>query len=175
MPPPPACPVTPDIGGTLEEIMEPRCVAGDLAVVIKADHPSNIGHIVRVLAPHDGKGDLVFHNAGTVWLVESFRAMTWAIGKKRIRRKRGPVPDSLLKPIRGSHIHHVEAHQHLPSSDKAAEHRQIDSLQEEPEYTGMDDPRWMAKAQQRIDEFLEQGLRERIGFVTPQKRRGPHP
>ncbi|NEX60630.1 hypothetical protein [Noviherbaspirillum galbum] len=82
--------------------MKPRCRAGDLAVVINAHHPSNVGHIVKVLAPDNGKGDLVFRNVGVVWLVESVRPMTWSIGSRRIRRKCGPVPDTRLKPIRGN-------------------------------------------------------------------------
>lgn len=82
--------------------MESRCRAGDLAVVIRAHYSCNLGRIVRVLAPHDGMGDRVFHNAGVVWLVECAQPMTWSIGKKRFRRKRGPAPDSCLKPIRGT-------------------------------------------------------------------------
>lgn len=81
--------------------MKPRCVAGDLAVVVHAHHRTNLGRIVKVLAPHDGRGDLIFRDAGFIWLVESSQPMTWSIGKKRFRRKRGPAPDSYLKPIRG--------------------------------------------------------------------------
>lgn len=81
--------------------MKPRCRAGDLAVVVDATHRCNLGRIVRVLKKHDGTGDLVFRDAGFIWFVESAQRMTWSIGKKRIRRKRGPVPDLYLKPLRG--------------------------------------------------------------------------
>jgi hypothetical protein len=84
--------------------MNPRCRAGDLAVVVDAYYRSNLGRIVKVLAPHDGQGDLVFRGVGAVWLVKSPQTMTWTIGSRRIRRKRGPVPDAYLKPIRGTSI-----------------------------------------------------------------------
>lgn len=83
-------------------MVQTRCRAGDLAVVIDAVNASNVGLIVKVLALHDGKGDLFFgKEAGPVWLVESTQYMTWRIGKKRYRRKCGPVQDMLLQPIRG--------------------------------------------------------------------------
>lgn len=84
--------------------MNPRCRAGDLCVVIDATHRCNLGRIVRIIEKHDGTGDLVFRNVGVVWQVESAQRMTWSIGKKRIRRRRGPVPDSYLKPIRGNPV-----------------------------------------------------------------------
>ncbi|MDQ9168996.1 hypothetical protein Q8A64_01095 [Oxalobacteraceae bacterium R-40] len=94
--------------------MEPRCRAGDLAIVIVAHNRSNVGRIVKVLAQHDGKGDLFFHDHALVWVVEAPQPMTWSIGKRRIRRKRGPIPDSYLKPIRGNPIRRdVAAHQSL--------------------------------------------------------------
>lgn len=44
-----------------------RCRVGDLAVVISADIPSNLGRIVKVLARHDGCGLLRFKRNGMVW------------------------------------------------------------------------------------------------------------
>ncbi|WP_274387224.1 hypothetical protein [Noviherbaspirillum aridicola] len=32
-----------------------------------------------------------------------------------------------------------------------------------PDYTGMDDPRWMKKTQEMIDEYFERLLREKPG------------
>ena len=78
-----------------------KCRAGDLAVVIDAYYRSNLGRIVRVIAPHDGSGDLVFTNVGPVWLVDCAQRMTWSVKGKRYRRTIGPVPDSRLQPIRG--------------------------------------------------------------------------
>ena len=78
-----------------------KCRVGDLAVVIDAYYRSNLGRIVRVIAPHDGSGDLVFTNVGQVWLVDCAQHMTWSVKKKIYRRTSGPVPDSRLQPIRG--------------------------------------------------------------------------
>jgi hypothetical protein len=78
-----------------------RCSVGDLAVVVSANHQCNLGLIVKVIAVHDGKGDLVYGaGAGPVWLVESAQPMTWNVKSRRFRRKRGPVPDCQLEPIR---------------------------------------------------------------------------
>ncbi|HEY0844272.1 MAG TPA: hypothetical protein VGE12_02835 [Noviherbaspirillum sp.] len=89
--------------------MDTRCRAGDLAVVVQAFHRGNVGRIVEVVGPHDGTGDLVFRDAGVVWLVKCAHPMVWTVGNKRFRRKFGPVPDVMLKPIRG-----------LPSADESA-------------------------------------------------------
>ncbi len=78
-----------------------RCRVGDLAVVIRANLPSNLGNIVRIVAPCDGRGDIVFTKEGPVWIVECQRRMTWELRGKRYRRKKGPVPDNRLQPIRG--------------------------------------------------------------------------
>jgi hypothetical protein len=78
-----------------------RCKVGDLAVVVNAECRCNLGHIVQVVAPHDGTGILRFLNEGQVWIVASRRPMTWYLRGKRYRRKIGPVPDNRLQPIRG--------------------------------------------------------------------------
>ena len=79
-----------------------RCRVGDLAVVIRANLPSNLGNIVRIVAPCNGSGDIVFTKDGPVWIVECQRRMTWELRGKRYRRKKGPVPDNRLQPIRGA-------------------------------------------------------------------------
>jgi hypothetical protein len=121
------------IEGLEEIIMETRCRAGDLAVVIHAHYPSNIGRIVRVISPQDSKGDLVFLNAGAVWLTESSQPMTWSVGKRRIRRKRGPIPDTYLQPIRGNPVI-----QQCPIFRSKQE--QASQFQNEPAHTEIDDP-----------------------------------
>ena len=78
-----------------------KCRVGDLALVIEAQHSCNLGKIVRVIKPHDGSGDIVFWDTEDVWLIESVLPLTWTVGKKRYRRKRGPAPDAQLQPIRG--------------------------------------------------------------------------
>ena len=81
--------------------MNLRCRPGDLAVVINARLPSNLGRIVRVVAQHDGTGDLAYPPTVATWLVTSPCPMYWVIDGKRFRRKKGPVPDAQLQPIRG--------------------------------------------------------------------------
>lgn len=78
-----------------------RCKPGDLAVVVNAQFRSNVGNIVRVIAPDHGAGFVQFVGEGRVWLVECHRPMTWATYGKRYRRRTGPVPDNRLQPIRG--------------------------------------------------------------------------
>jgi len=77
------------------------CRVGDLAVAISAQLRGNLGRIVRIVGPYDGKGICVFTNQGQVWTVKCDQPMTWQVGKKRFRRKSGPVPDNRLQPIRG--------------------------------------------------------------------------
>ena len=77
-----------------------KCRVGDLAVVIAAHHRSNLGRIVRILAQHDGSGNISFTRVGHVWLVDAPHSMVWSVGTKRYRRKLGPVPDCQLQPIR---------------------------------------------------------------------------
>ncbi len=80
-----------------------KCRVGDLAIVIDAFHRRNLGQIVRVIATHDGTGDIVFPvETGQVWLVEGNRPLTWSLYGKRYRRKIGPAPDNQLQPIRGT-------------------------------------------------------------------------
>ena len=81
--------------------MDARCKPGDLAIVVHAQHPRNLGTIVRIVAPHDGSGDIVFSSAGMVWLVDAAQPMLWTKFGRRYYRRRGPVPDNRLKPIRG--------------------------------------------------------------------------
>lgn len=153
--------------------MNSRCKAGDLAVVVDAYYRSNLGRIVRVIAPHDGKGDLVFSSAGIVWLVQSPQAMTWTVGRKRFRRKRGPVPDTCLKPIRGKPVTQRRTYSERTkknfSVERAVELTQPNNLQSVPEYTGMDDPRWMVKAQKEIDDFLTKCWFEKENQQSPKK------
>jgi hypothetical protein len=78
-----------------------RCQPGDLAVVIDAYNTCNLGMIVRVVGPQDMNSDLVIHDSSTVWLIESPYLMAWARDKQITYRKKGPVLDSQLRPIRG--------------------------------------------------------------------------
>lgn len=100
--------------------MSTRCKPGDLAIVVRAHNPSNIGTIVKVIGLYDGTGDLPCPEATcAVWLIESTKPTTWIFNGKRYRRKRGPVPDSQLQPIRGNPSGKYEDHQ-LEKQDEDA-------------------------------------------------------
>ncbi len=80
-----------------------KCCPGDLAVVIRADFPCNVGKVVRVIARDCGTGDIVFGKEfGVVWLVSGTSLMKWFCRGRYYRRRSGPVPDSQLQPIRGT-------------------------------------------------------------------------
>jgi len=78
-----------------------RCKPGDLAIVVKAKYSSNLGRVVRVVRQSQGEGDLVYPSREPAWWVDSSHRLTWYKGKKRYQRKKGPVPDAQLQPIRG--------------------------------------------------------------------------
>jgi hypothetical protein len=86
-----------------------KCRVGDLAVVVRAELECNIGNIVRIIAPVDGTS-VAFKGQGQVWMVECQRDMTWLMKDKAVRRKRGPVPDNRLQPIRGDTRGLAEGH-----------------------------------------------------------------
>ncbi len=84
----------------------PKCCPGDLAVVIRADFPCNVGKVVHVLARDCGTGDIAFGKEfGVVWLVSSVSPMKWYCRGRYYRRRSGPVPDRNLQPIRGNSKH----------------------------------------------------------------------
>jgi hypothetical protein len=83
-------------------VSELRCKPGDLAVVINAKYRCNLGLIVRVIELHNRKGNICYPRDTPAWYAESQRRMTWVVDGKRYRRKRGPVPDAQLQPIRGN-------------------------------------------------------------------------
>jgi dTDP-4-dehydrorhamnose 3,5-epimerase-like enzyme len=79
-----------------------NCKPGDLAVVVTAHNPDNIGTILRVIRAHRDQNALVDFKGQHIWLAEAPRAMTYTVGGKLVKRKRGAVPDVILRPIRGS-------------------------------------------------------------------------
>ncbi len=82
--------------------MNTRCKPGDLAIVIDAWHPCNLGTIVQVIRPADGSDEIVFDvDAGPFWWCKSSRRMKWTCHGETYFRKEGPVPDTQLQPIRG--------------------------------------------------------------------------
>lgn len=84
--------------------MKKTCKPGDLAIVISALNPENIGLVVEVLRPHVPVGKLAMKREEPVWDVRCRTKMYWSFGgkKRRWRAFEGPAPDSYLWPIRGS-------------------------------------------------------------------------
>ena len=81
--------------------MNTRCKPGDMAIVIDAQNPDNIGLIVRVLGLHDPETAHFKHDLGPIWTCECAQPMVWTReGRPHVARS-GPIPDRLLQPIRG--------------------------------------------------------------------------
>ena len=78
-----------------------NCSAGDLAIAIKAHNPSNIGSIVKVLRKHPNQYIIPDEIGQFIWMVEASHLLTYTKGGRIYRQKRGAVPDSYLKPIKG--------------------------------------------------------------------------
>jgi hypothetical protein len=78
-----------------------NCKPGDMAVIITAHNLENIGTILRVLKTHKNQKAVVADKEDHIWLAVAPRPMTYEVGGKLIHRKRGAVPDSVLRPIRG--------------------------------------------------------------------------
>jgi len=78
-----------------------NCCAGDLAIAINAHNPSNIGSIVKVLRKHPNQYIIPDEIGQFIWMVEGSHLLTYTKGGRTYRQKRGAVPDSYLKPIKG--------------------------------------------------------------------------
>ncbi|MFM7800628.1 MAG: hypothetical protein ACKO69_00530 [Limnohabitans sp.] len=78
-----------------------NCRPGDLAVVVEAYNPSNIGSIVRVLRSHPNQKVLVTEPGDHIWTMEATHPQAYEVDGALVYRSSGPVPDSYLRPIRG--------------------------------------------------------------------------
>ena len=78
-----------------------NCKAGDLAIIIDAYNPENIGTFVKVLKPHKNQFDLIKPEGDMLWLVEGSRPMSYDVSGRIYKRKKGAAPDASLWPIRG--------------------------------------------------------------------------
>lgn len=87
-----------------------NCKVGDLAIVIRSQVPENIGQIVEVLGPQDGR-PFTLPWPGHCWRVRAVsrrRTLTYhftfpKVGSvpRKERRCYGPVPDAFLRPVSG--------------------------------------------------------------------------
>ncbi len=76
-----------------------NCRPGDLAIIVEALSPDNIGTIVQVLSKH--RNQSACSDGDLIWLVQASQPMTYEKAGKSIRRRKGPLTDSSLHPIRG--------------------------------------------------------------------------
>ena len=81
--------------------MSTRCKPGDLAIVVDAQNPANIGLIVRVQGHHDPEAANFRHDLGPVWMCDCAHPLTWIRDGRAHTACSGPIPDRLLQPIRG--------------------------------------------------------------------------
>ena len=82
-----------------------RCSIGDLAIVVSAKLPQNLGQIVEVLGPQTGV-PFRLTDSGHVWQVRavSGRASLFYCFDKTgrvVQHVEGPVPDCKLRPVSG--------------------------------------------------------------------------
>ena len=64
-------------------------------------NPSNIGSIVTVLRKHPNQYIIPDEIGQFIWMVEGSHHLTYSKGGRIYRQKRGAVPDTYLKPIKG--------------------------------------------------------------------------
>ena len=78
-----------------------NCKPGDLAIVVTAHNPENIGTILRVLKKHHNQNALFDYTGAHICMAEAPRPMVYDVGGKIVRMRKGAVPDAILRPIRG--------------------------------------------------------------------------
>ena len=78
-----------------------NCKPGDLAVIVDAYNPENIGTFVKVLSAHKNQLALDKPEADLLWFVEGSRPMSYDVSGRIRKCKKGPAPDSSMRPIRG--------------------------------------------------------------------------
>lgn len=78
-----------------------NCKPGDLAVVVEAYNPSNIGSIVRVLRTHPNQSVIAIEPGDHIWTMKATHPQAYEVEGELVYRSSGPVPDSYLRPIRG--------------------------------------------------------------------------
>ncbi len=71
-----------------------NCKPGDLAVVVTAHNPENIGTILRVIKAHRDQNALVDFKGQHIWLAEAPRPMTYNVGASwsSAKGERCPMP-----------------------------------------------------------------------------------
>ena len=78
-----------------------NCKPCDLAIIIDAYNSVNIGAIVRITATHKKQNALDKEADDHLWTVIAPHPLTYAINGKLVTKRRGPAPDSTMRPLRG--------------------------------------------------------------------------
>ena len=78
-----------------------NCKPGDLAIIVEAFIPVNVGAIVKVIGKHRNQRVLCAASEEFIWLIEAPHPLTYDVKGKQVRKKKGGAPDSGLQPIRG--------------------------------------------------------------------------
>lgn len=120
-----------------EKIMRKlNCKPGDLAIVVEAFNPVNIGAIVKVIGKHRNQRVLCASPEEFIWLIEAPHPLTYEVKGKLVRKRKGGATDSGLQPIRGLDIIKGE---HPSSTYYAAELRKdIDHANQVARDMGLD-------------------------------------
>ena len=78
-----------------------NCKPGDLAVVVDAYNPTNIGSILRILRTHEDQAALLIEPGDHIWTMVATHPQAYEQNGEIHYLISGPVPDSVLRPIRG--------------------------------------------------------------------------
>ena len=79
-----------------------KCFEGDMAIIIDAYNPENIGKIVKVLRKQTMRERLRIRHQGTVWIVHSAEKLKWNMWGRHFMENFGPVPENQLQPLKSS-------------------------------------------------------------------------
>ena len=78
-----------------------NCKPGDMAIIVEAFNPVNIGAVVKVIGKHRNQRVLCAASEEFIWLIEAPHPLTYKVKGKLVRKRKGGAPDSGLQPIRG--------------------------------------------------------------------------
>ena len=85
-----------------EKIMRKlNCRPGDMAIIVEAFIPVNVGAIVKVIGKHRNQKVICASPEEFIWLIEAPHPLTYEVKGKLVRKLKGGAPDSGLQPIRG--------------------------------------------------------------------------
>ena len=78
-----------------------NCKPGDMAIIVEAFIPVNVGAIVKVIGKHRNQRVVCAASDEFIWLIEAPHPLTYEVKGQLVRKRKGGAPDSGLQPIRG--------------------------------------------------------------------------